>query len=120
MVFNEVVLHLDHALDLVEEELDGLLPLLLDPVNIVLPSLYTAGLSNSYVMLVALLHQVSKLGLRLFTLLDLLCKWKVVWRLLDVDVNEVSLTHITDVVNHLPTIILSDLHLEKCHVFRPV
>jgi hypothetical protein len=68
----------DVILNFFQKELNGLFLGLLNFVNVVLPSLYGNWLLDFDVMLGALIKNVIKFFLAVFTVLDLLCVWKIV------------------------------------------
>lgn len=88
----------DVILNFFQKKLNGLFLRLLNFSNVVLPSLYGSWLLNLDVMLIALIKNVIKSFFTFFTVLDLLCVWKIVRRLLHVDVNKVCFSNVTNIV----------------------
>jgi len=98
LILNKFFLFLDIILNFFQKELYGLFLRLLNSLNVFSPSLNRGWFFNFDIMFVTLIEDVIKFFLAILTVLDLLSVWKIVWRLLRVNVNKVCFTNFTNVV----------------------
>lgn len=88
----------DVILNFFQKKLDGLFLGLLNSSNVVLPSLNGNWFLNFDVMLIALIKEEIKFFLAVLTVLDLLGVRKIVRRLLNINIDKVCFSNISNVI----------------------
>ena len=115
LLLDELLFTVDVVDNLIEKKVNGFLLLFLDLVELVNKALDVVWWSNFDVVFLALIEQVGKFPLSVFTELDLWGIFQVVWRGIFVQINEVSIANVSELKHHIPSVINWHSQLIQTH-----